>query len=182
MEYRFEGLVYPEKDARRHLAQSLEEFSLERAGDSGLEVLQRWIFQECRNWVQARRWCKDVTEGLYGPRWSVICKGAVQEVKQRLEQMKWRVEEIVAKGKKATAEEWEEVQETSAKIKDVEWNLEEGVRRLAFFDPRPVEEEYEAWCRDDIQAALTLRVPEDSAEGASRAQGASRVQASRVQA
>ena len=160
MERRFEGLVYPEKDARRHLAQSLEEFSMKQAGVRGIEVLQGWVFEECRNWVQARRWCKDVQEGLYGSRWSIICKGAVQEARQCLEKLKWRVEELVQKGKKATNEEMEELQETSAKIKDIEWNLEEGMRRLDFFDPRPVEEEYEAWCREDIRTALTLRMPE----------------------
>ena len=157
MERRFEGLVYPEKDARRHLAQSLEEFSMKQAGERGIDILQAWVFEECRNWVQARRWCKDVQEGLYGTRWSVICRGAVEETKAHLEKLKWRVEELVQKGKAAKEEELEELQETSARIKDIEWNLEKGIPQLEFFEAKPMEDEYEAMVKRDIRVALEMR-------------------------
>ena len=60
MEFRLEGLVYQEKDARRHIMQALTEFRMSKAGDRGVDVIDPWIHDVAMAWVQPKTWTNEV--------------------------------------------------------------------------------------------------------------------------
>ena len=152
MERRLEGLVYQEKDARRHVSQALIEFRKDIAGDKGAQVLDGWIFEVARGWLQARNWIKDVPVQNLPNEWKKICRGAVEDAMQHVENLQWQAKEITKAG--GNIKEVKELQDTFEAVK---FNLEVCMKECKFINLEPCEAKYEAEVMQDVLVALTLQ-------------------------
>ena len=52
---------------------------MDKAGSRGIKVLDGWLQDIARNWLQARCWLKDLEPKNYVHEWRSIWKGAIQD-------------------------------------------------------------------------------------------------------
>ena len=150
MEFRLEGLAYQENAARRHIMQALTEFRMSKAGDRGVEVMDSWIQDVARAWVQARTWIKDVKPADFGKEWKVICRGAIEDSWKHFEALKWEASQITEReGEIKDAKALEEV------CKEIKENLEVHMKACHFILREESQGKYEAEVTERIFKALT---------------------------
>ena len=149
MEYRMEGLVYQEKDARRHVVQCFTEFRMDKAGSRGIKVLDGWLQDIARNWLQARCWLKDLEPKNYVHEWRSICKGAIQDAWVQYKVMKEEASRVLKD--KGDIKENLALEEDCQAIKE---NLEVHIKKSLFILEEENKGQWEEEVRERIFKAL----------------------------